>query len=81
MKAVIIPIASLFLLSGCVEDDNTLVYDIECQGKSDGWHTTSNTISAADKSSYQFEGLWYCRDQVLWYSQEAGKVNLFGDFL
>lgn len=82
MKAVIISIASLFLLSACVEDDDsTTVYDIECQGEDNGWHTTTSEITAADDSTYQFDGKWHCYNDVLWYSEAEDEVNLFGYFI
>jgi len=82
MKAVIISFASLFLLSACVDDDDNAkaVYDIECQGQENGWHTATSEITAAD-SSYQFDGKWHCNDEVLWYSEAENEVNLFGDFI
>lgn len=81
MKPVIISIVSLFLLSACTDEQDTeITYDIECQGKSDGWQPATNTITDIEGNIYQFDGEWHCKNQKLWYSEVEGEVNLFGRF-
>ncbi|GLS91199.1 hypothetical protein GCM10007916_22680 [Psychromonas marina] len=80
MKAVIISIASLFLLSACVDDDDETkaVYDIECQGQENGWHEFTDTVTDSNGNYYKLEGEWHCKNEIIWYSEAQDEVNLFG---
>jgi len=81
MKPIIISIASLLILSACVDDEETeTTYDIECQDRSDGWQTTTDSITDIEGTVYTFDGQWHCKNQKLWYSVEEDEENLFGRF-
>lgn len=66
MRKIVIALLPIIALAGCESSDSdNATFDIECNGKPDGWNNIEQQEFQDGNVTIQLSGEWYCRDNKL----------------